>query len=164
MSSLRSKIILVAAVIGLGDSVYLTYVHYAHVSIVCIGGGCDTVNSSPYSQLFGIPVAILGLLGYLLMGGLAAWSLRTRDEGLRPLIRSALLGVALMSWLFAIYLTYLELFVIYAICTWCVISAIDLTLILILASLAVAELFRTTPIAANQAKRAKPSGRATHRE
>lgn len=148
ISSLWSKVILIASVIGLGDSAYLTYVHYAHVSIVCIGGGCDTVNSSPYAQLFGIPVAILGLLGYLLLGGLALWDLRARDEELRTLIRSALLGVALMSWLFAVYLTCLELFVIYAICTWCVISAIDLTLILIVAGLGMVEIFRRARAAA----------------
>jgi uncharacterized membrane protein len=148
LTSIWSTIILIATVIGLGDSAYLTYVHYAHTPILCLGSGCETVNSSPYSVLFGFPIAVLGFIGYLFMGGLALWELRTREE-LRPLMRSALLGMALLSWLFAVYLTYLELFVIYAICTWCVISAIDLTLILILASVAVAELFRTasTPAA-----------------
>lgn len=159
MSSVWCTLILIASVIGLGDSAYLTYVHYAHAPILCIGGGCDIVNSSPYAQIWGVPIAVLGFLGYLLMGGLALWELRARQE-LRPLIRSALLGTALMSWLFAIYLTYLELFVIYAICTWCVISAIDLTLILIIASLAMAELFRTAPISTVQAKGTKLSRRA----
>jgi uncharacterized membrane protein len=124
----RSVRILLAvlALAGLCMSAYLTWVHLRGVAPVCLagGGGCETVQSSRYAEILGVPVAALGLGGYagLLLSALL------RGEG------GALLGlfVTLVSVLFSAYLTYLELFVIYAICQWCVSSAALMTVAFIL--------------------------------
>ena len=106
------------AVVGLLISAYLTWVHYAGVAPVCVGGsgGCETVQASSYATLLGVPVAALGLVGY---SGLLLSAFLRGGAG-------AYLGllVALVGTLFSAYLTYLELFVIHAICEWCVASAI----------------------------------------
>ena len=120
------------AALGLGVAAYLTYVHYAGVEPICTGGGgCEKVQTSTYAKLAGVPVALLGLAGYL---GILA-SLRVPGE--RGVAITALL--ALIGFGFSLYLTYLELFEIDAICQWCVASAVLMTL---LAGLSVARLLR----------------------
>jgi uncharacterized membrane protein len=113
----RRVLLRTLAVVGLLISAYLTWVHYAGVAPVCVGGsgGCETVQSSSYATILGVPVAVVGLVGY--SGLLLSASLR--DEV------GIYLGflVALVGALFSAYLTYLELFVIHAICEWCVASA-----------------------------------------
>jgi uncharacterized membrane protein len=105
------------AVVGLLISAYLTWVHYAGVAPVCVGGsgGCETVQASSYATLLGVPVAALGLVGY--SGLLLSAFLRGGDGAYLGLL------VALVGTLFSAYLTYLELFVIHAVCEWCVASA-----------------------------------------
>jgi uncharacterized membrane protein len=113
------------AVAGLGVCVagYLTYVHYAGLEPVCAGGGhgCERVQSSSYAKLGGIPVAVLGLGGYL---AIAAALLAPGERA-----RLAAAALAVSGFGFSAYLTYLELFVIDAICQWCVASAVLLTLL-----------------------------------
>jgi uncharacterized membrane protein len=110
----------VLAILGLGIAGYLTYVHYADIEPVCnIAHGCHKVQSSQYAHLAGVPVALLGLIGYV--GILAA--LLVRGESGR--MAAALL--ALVGFGFGAYLTYRELFTIDAICQWCVASAILMT-------------------------------------
>lgn len=112
-------------VIGIGVAGYLTYVHYAGLKVLCLSsGGCETVQASSYAKLGGIPVAVLGLAGYVLI----LLSLAIRDD----LGRAAGFGLALIGFLFSAYLTYRELFSIKAICQWCVSSAVLMTLLLIL--------------------------------
>ena len=113
--------ILVLAVIGTGVASYLTYVHYEGLKVVCSNTGCATVQSSRYAKLVGIPVATLGLVGYLGILG----SLLIKGE----LGRMAGFGIALIGFLFSLYLTYRELFTIHAICEWCVSSAVLMTLL-----------------------------------
>ena len=119
------------AALGLALAGYLTYVHYADIAPVCSGGGCEKVQSSSYAELAGVPVALIGLVGYLAILG----SLMLPGE--RGLLLGALL--ALVGFGFSLYLTYLELFEIDAICQWCVASAVLMTL---LAGLCVARLLR----------------------
>ena len=110
----------VLAVLGLGVAGYLTYVHYAGIDPVCnIAHGCAKVQSSSYAKLAGVPVAVLGLVGYV--GILAA--LLVPGETAR--MAAALL--ALIGFGFSAYLTYRELFTIDAICQWCVASAVLMT-------------------------------------
>jgi len=118
---------LVTALLGVCVAAYLTYVHYAGLQPFCAGGGhgCERVQSSSYASLGGIPVAVLGLAGYVAI----AIALIVPGERAR-LIAAAL---AVSGFGFSAYLTYLELFVIHAICQWCVASAILLTLIAVLA-------------------------------
>jgi uncharacterized membrane protein len=118
------------AVVGLGVATYLTVVHYVGFSILaCTGahGGhssCQTVQSSQWSELLGIPVALLGLIGYIfILGTLLA---PDREES-----RLATLGVSLVGFAFSAYLTYRELYSIHAICEWCVSSAVILTILFV---------------------------------
>jgi uncharacterized membrane protein len=115
---------IVLAVLGLGVAAYLTYVHYEGVRPVCgLGGNCEKVQTSEWSKLAGVPVALLGLLGYAaILGSLFV----DREEAL---IAGAL--IALVGFGFSAYLTYRELFTIDAICPWCVASAIIMTLLAI---------------------------------
>jgi uncharacterized membrane protein len=121
----------VVAVIGLGIATYLTYVHYAGLKVACLSsGGCETVQSSRYAKLDGIPVAVLGLIGYV--GILCSLALRG-DTG-----RAAGFGLALVGFLFSLYLTYREDFSIHAWCQWCIASAILMTTLMILTAVRVA--------------------------
>ena len=122
----------ILALLGVGISGYLTYVKLSATQAVCLGlGECETVQNSPYSVILGIPIAILGLLTYLAIIALWWWS---QDEerpyaALAPLI---LFGITLFGFLYSAYLTYLELFVLKAICPWCVASAILMTVLMII--------------------------------
>jgi uncharacterized membrane protein len=111
----------VLTAVGLAIATYLTYVHYAGIEPVCSTGGCERVQSSNYAELVGIPVAVLGLVGYL---GIAA-ALRAPGEA----GRAAAAFLALVGFGYSAYLTYLELFRIHAVCQWCVASALCMTLL-----------------------------------
>jgi len=125
--------ILVVALIGTCEAGYLTYIHYHGIaSLPCFGksGGhssCEQVQTSVYSKLAGVPVALLGLLGYI-----AIWiSLFIKGEA----GRAAGFGVALVGFLFSLYLTYREIFTIQTICEWCVGSATLMTILAILTAI-----------------------------
>jgi uncharacterized membrane protein len=115
----RRVSVLIAAA-GLGIAGYLTIVHYAGGEPVCaIAHGCTTVQKSAYADLAGVPVALLGLLGYLaILGSLAR-------DGERARTLTAVLafsGFGLSAWL-----TWIEVGELHAICTWCVGSALCMT-------------------------------------
>lgn len=117
--------IAILATIGLGIATYLTYVHYEKLKVLCLSsGGCETVQSSQYAKLGGIPVPVLGLVGYVGILG----SLALRGEA----GRLAGFGLALIGFGFSAYLTYRELFTIHAICQWCIGSAVVMTTLAIL--------------------------------
>lgn len=107
----------VLAVAGFAISAYLTWTHLSGAVPACVGGsgGCEAVQASRYSEILGVPIAALGLFAYAAMLVCAG----LRGEG------AAVSGVfvALVGTLFSAYLTYLELFVLRAICQWCVASA-----------------------------------------
>jgi uncharacterized membrane protein len=122
--------ILAVALVGLGIATYLTIVHYSGLKVACLASGsCETVQSSRYAKLAGIPVPVLGLIGYIGILG----TLVLRDD----LGRIAAFGIALTGFLFSCYLTYRELFTIKAICQWCVGSAICMTVLLVLTGIRV---------------------------
>jgi uncharacterized membrane protein len=107
---------------GVGIAGYLTYVHYAGLHPVCgISHGCETVQTSSYAHLAGVPVALLGLLTYLLI------LITLRRHGNDALLTGYVL--TLIGFGFSLYLTYREIFTIHAICSWCVSSAIVFTLL-----------------------------------
>jgi uncharacterized membrane protein len=125
------------ALVGVGIATYLVYVHYAGIQPFCVsgGGGCEKVQTSDYAKLAGIPVAVLGLAGYLaILGSLFV----PGDMG-----RFAGAAVALSGFGFSVYLTYRELFTIKAICQWCVASAVLMTLLAILTTV---RLLRAEPL------------------
>jgi len=115
-------------VLGIGIAGYVTYVHYAGIKPACTAGeSCAKVQTSIYSELAGVPVALMGLIGYIaiLATLLAPESERTRF---------ATLALTLGGFGFSAYLTYRELFSIHAICEWCVTSAVVMTLLMLLSA------------------------------
>jgi uncharacterized membrane protein len=129
------RISVLVAVAGLGIAGYLTVVHYAGGEPVCaIAHGCATVQKSTYAELAGVPVALLGLLGYVAI--LAALA----RDGERERTAAAFLSLAGFG--FSAWLTYVEVVKLDAICIWCVGSAICMTL---LAALSVARVLSAPP-------------------
>lgn len=119
------KIIAGLCVVGLGIAGYLTYTHYLGLAPVCLAsGGCDIVQSSKYATQFGIPVPVLGLVGYAFF--LASLWIKGEMGRLIGMV------ISIGGWAFSAYLTFLELFKIHAICTWCVTSFFCVTIIMIL--------------------------------
>ncbi len=113
------------ALLGTAIATYLTVIHYAGIKPICsLSGGCEKVQSSSYAKLAGIPVAVLGLAGYL---GILASLLVRSDAG-----RFAGALLALCGFGFSAYLTYREIFTIQAICQWCIASAILMTVLAVL--------------------------------
>jgi uncharacterized membrane protein len=113
----------VLALIGIGIAGYLTWVHYAGLSPVCVGGGggCERVQSSSWASLAGVPVSLLGLIGYV--GILASLAL-PEDLGRTVAALLTLVGAGFSAWL-----TYVEIAKIGAICQWCVSSAVIMGLL-----------------------------------
>ncbi len=99
---------------------------------MCLGnGGCHDVNFSPYSEIYGIPVSVFGILAYVVLAAIILLEPRlqiARENG--PLL---VFGISLVGIAFTVYLTYLELYVIHAVCPFCVASAVFITLIFIFA-------------------------------
>jgi uncharacterized membrane protein len=121
--------IAVLALAGLGVAGYLTWVHYADLEPICAGGsgGCEKVQTSDYAELAGVPVALLGVIGYAaILASLAV----PGDAGRFSGAVLALAGFGFSAWL-----TYVELFEIDAICQWCVASAVIMTALAVVTSL-----------------------------
>ncbi len=113
----------VLAAAGLGATSYLTYSHYAHQITVCGGvGSCEFVQTSSYSKMAGVPVALMGLLFFIALEAVVLFRLvRGSDE--TAWAQPAAFSMSLGGLAFVSYLTYVELFVIDAICIWCVATA-----------------------------------------
>jgi uncharacterized membrane protein len=129
----RDILIPLLSLVGLGVSIYLTYVEITHTRALCGPvGDCNAVQSSSYAKLFGfLPVAILGAAGYIAI--LVAWLWRRlRRDTFANIAGTTMYGMALFGTLFTIYLTYLELFVIHAVCIWCLSSAVIITALMLL--------------------------------
>ena len=111
------------ATFGIGVATYIAIADSGGGSPVCVGGshGCQTVADSAYSHLAGVNIAIFGIGGYVLL--LAAAILRG------DLARMGGFAISLLGFGYSVYLTYLELFVIDAVCQWCVASAILMTIL-----------------------------------
>ena len=119
--------LLVVSLAGIGLSAYLTSVHYEPAALICTGsGGCEKVQDSKYAVLAGIPVAVLGLGAWVAALVITIWN--------SELARTLTAALALGALAFAVYLVVLQLFVIDAICSWCM--ANDVVLVPLLAVLA----------------------------
>ena len=127
MSARSLRILLIAlTVVGLGVASYLTYVHYSGIKVACTAGAsCTKVQTSQYSKLAGVPVALIGLIGYaaILLSLLAP----EREE-----TRLATVSLTVVGFGFSAYLTGRELWSIHAICEWCVSSAVIMTILMCL--------------------------------
>jgi uncharacterized membrane protein len=112
----------VLALLGVGVATYIAIADSGGGAPACLaGGGCETVAASSYSHLAGVNVAVFGIVGYVLLFAAAL----LRGDG----ARMAGFGLALGGFGFSVYLTYLELFTIDAICQWCAASAVAMTIL-----------------------------------
>lgn len=116
------------ALIGLGDAVFLLTKHYVGTINCAVWSGCQEVLISSYSTLFGIPIALFGVLYYLfiLFNVLAYW------QSAKNIFANILTFIPIVGFLFSLYLIYLQLFIIKYICIYCMLSALSSTLIFIL--------------------------------
>ena len=122
----------IVSIIGAADSVYLLIYKLTGNPHMCLGnGGCHNVNFSPYSEINGIPISVFGICAYLAI--LCILVLEGRLKIAKENGPLAIFGIGLGGMAFSVYLTYLELYVIHAICPFCVVSAIAITFIFILA-------------------------------
>lgn len=117
-------ITIILAIIGLADSIYLTAIKVTNTAAFCLPGlgDCETVNNSRFSEIFGVPIALLGAFAYavilLILYLDNKKSFFTANGGL------LLFGISLAGVLYSAYLTYVEIAVIHAICPYCVVSAV----------------------------------------
>jgi uncharacterized membrane protein len=120
------------AFLGAADSIYLLILKYTQAKVMCVGShGCITVNTSVYSEIYGIPVSAFGILAYLVIAAIGLLESRWKLAGENgPL---AAFGISLAGVAFSAYLTYIEIYVIHALCPFCVASAVIITAIFILA-------------------------------
>jgi len=122
----------VLVVLGLLVSIYMTIYKITSNKSMCLGSGdCSTVNSSRYSEVNGIPVAIIGILGYLAI--LAVLYFEKRNSFFKQNGTLMIFGMALTGFLFTIWLIYVEVALINAICPFCLTSQAAMTLIFIIA-------------------------------
>jgi uncharacterized membrane protein len=125
---------LVLAILGLLDSIYLTWVKFTGKYALCGPiGNCESVNTSKYSEIFGIPIALLGAGAYLVI--ILLLLIESRSSFWEEFSLVVVFGTSLIGVLYSIYLTYIEIAVLMAICPYCVISAIILVLLLVLSSI-----------------------------
>jgi len=120
---------------GIGVAGYLSYTHLFELPVICgASQGCDLVAQSVYAKMFGIPVAVFGLLAYIALLVLLV-ARRRVSENLEAYVTLGVFGISLLGVLFSAYLTYLEIFVILAVCMWCVASAIIMSVLFVLSIL-----------------------------
>jgi len=132
----------VLSAFGIFVSGYLSVKGFTGGSLACSRWAqCDVVNNSVYAKIYGVPVAFIGLAGYLLLLGLALAVLQTSGLKQRRLLGLSF-ALALGGFAFSAYLTYIELFVIEAICNWCVASAVLIALLAIVGGI---NFWRTSP-------------------
>jgi len=121
--------ILALASVGFIDATYLTVSHYAGVDLYCgVSGGCNTVTSSAYATMFGVYMAVYGMIYYISILVLTVIYIDTRNKKILKL----LMILPALGFLFSLYLVYLQFFIINAICRYCMLSAGTSTLLLII--------------------------------
>jgi protein-disulfide isomerase/uncharacterized membrane protein/rhodanese-related sulfurtransferase len=139
---MRKPLLLGLSLLGLFDSLYLLWIYTSPSRpMVCIGSGCDVVRASAYSHLWGVPLPAFGVLMYVVLA-LLIFAEPLLPAGLGGASRTLVAGIAGAGFLFSLYLTYLQAFVIHAWCAWCDTSALVVTFIF---ALAVLELARPAP-------------------
>jgi uncharacterized membrane protein len=126
---LLNRIIFFLSLLGICMAVYVLQSWLRHSSVFCLnGGGCTTVQKSPYSYPFGIPVPAVGLVGYTILTVLSFLRSTSSNKNLlKGILGMATFGVCFVSWF-----TYTELFLIKGVCTWCAVSAVNMLVIFVL--------------------------------
>jgi len=119
-------------ILGLLVSIYMTIYKITSNNAMCLGSGdCSTVNASRYSEVYGIPVAVFGVLGYAAI--LATLFFETRNTFFKQNSTLMIFGMALTGFLFTLWLIYVEVAILKALCPFCVTSQTAMTIIFIIA-------------------------------
>lgn len=122
------KLVFLLSILGIFVAAYLSYLHFFEVKSVCDfteNISCDVVNRSSFAKIFGVPVAVLGLLAYVLIGILSLTFVTKKPKGLyKALIPRDFVLFVGAGVMFSLYLTFIELFVLKAICPFCLLSQI----------------------------------------
>lgn len=126
---LYNRIIFILSIIGVVIAIYVFQSFIRQSPIVCVNTGCEEVRKNPASYIYGFPVPGVGLIGYTVL--LILSFLRTTSVNKKLL--SWILGISVFGVLFVLWFTYTEIFIIKAVCTWCVISAVNMLVIHIFA-------------------------------
>ncbi len=125
------RISVALTIIGLAVSIYMTIYKLTDNQNMCIGnGGCSKVNSSVYAEVYGIPVAVFGIAGYAAL--MIMLFIENRNAFLQANATMITFGMALIGFLFTLYLIYVEVALIHALCPFCLTSQIAMTLFFIL--------------------------------
>ena len=129
---MRKTLLVAFSLLGLFDSLYLLWAYTSPSRpMVCLGSGCDAVRASSFAHLFGLPLPAFGVANYTVLA-LLIFAEGLVSARLGRAIQRAVVGISCAGFLFSIYLTSLEAFVIHAWCAWCVVSALVVTGIFIL--------------------------------
>jgi uncharacterized membrane protein len=132
MDRLLRRISMILAALGMAVSMYMTIYKWTDNQTMCLGnGGCSIVNSSVYSEVYGIPVALVGVLGYAAI--LAVLALTPRWDFLKNNSIMLTFGLCLAGFLFTAYLIYVEVALIHALCPFCITSQVVMTLLFVVA-------------------------------
>jgi uncharacterized membrane protein len=123
---------MISAIAGMAISIYMFIFKVFSIDAMCLGNsGCSSVNASPYSEIYGIPIAVVGFIGYLAI--IVTLILENRlpfFEENGPMLE---FGMGLVGVVYSAYLTYLEFYVIHAVCPFCIASAVAITLCFVFA-------------------------------
>lgn len=131
LDRLLGRISLGFAVLGGLVSIYMTIFKLTENQSMCLGnGGCSVVNNSIYSEVYGIPVSVIGILGYAAL--VAALLLAQQGPFMEDNGLLVIFGLALVGFLFSAYLVYVEIALIHALCPFCITSQVSITVIFVL--------------------------------
>ncbi len=125
------RISILLSILGLAVSIYMTIYKITSNDALCLGSGdCSTVNASRFSEIYGIPVATIGITGYFAI--LLTHYFEQRDKFFKQNGPMAIFGMSLTGFLFTVYLIYVEIAIIKAICPFCVASQTFMTIIFVI--------------------------------
>ena len=128
MKSGYNRLVFILSLAGILMAFYVLQSFIRQAPIVCVNQGCELVRKSMYSYPLGIPVPAFGLIGYSLMAVFAFTRTLSADKRLfYPILGISVFGVLFVSWF-----TYMELFYIKAVCTWCAVSTVNMFIIFFL--------------------------------
>ncbi len=122
------SVMLIIAIIGFIDATHLTISHFNGSELNCgVSGGCNVVTTSKYSELFGIPTALFGSIYYFIIASLALFYLQNKNNFVLTILKYLpVTGFIMSAWF-----VYLQIYVIHAICIYCMGSAITSSLLFI---------------------------------
>ena len=138
MTNRLTQITVTLTIIGLLVSIYMTIYKVTANDNMCVGSkDCSVVNASKYSEVNGIPVAVVGAFGYTALLGIL-W-LERKNDFFKENGSMIFFGISLIGFFFTLWLIYVEIALLKAYCPFCITSQISMTLIFILSVIRVVQ-------------------------